>query len=87
MVLVLLGPADEDAAVAIQPGVSGLDDPAAGAPPGSANLFGKLLPACADVRGELVLGDQVANFGVVICLVQADPLRLALGWLRAPDRD
>ena len=87
VVLVLLGPADEDAAVAIQPRVSGLDDPAPGAPTGSANLLGDLLTACADVRRQLVVGDQGANFGVVVCLVQADSLRLALGRPRTLDRD
>src|SRR6266496_6348892 len=36
VVLVFLAPADEDAAVSVQPGVGRLDDPAAGAPAGRA---------------------------------------------------
>src|SRR3990172_10415659 len=34
VVLVLLRPADEQRPVAVEPGVAGLDDPAAGTPPG-----------------------------------------------------
>ena len=42
VVLVLLGPADEDGAVAVQPGVCGLDDPASvlGRPAGFPFLLG-----------------------------------------------
>lgn len=87
MVLVLLGPADEDAAVAIHPGMGGLDDPASGAPAGCADLLGDLLAACTDVRCELVVADQLADLGVVIRLVQADALRLLYGWLGSLDRD
>jgi hypothetical protein len=87
VVLVLLGPADEDAAVAIQPGVASLDHPATGTPAGDANLFGDLLATSTDVRRQLVGGDQLADLGVVICLVQADALRLLWGRLGALDRD
>src|SRR5271170_6519223 len=87
MVLVLLGPADENAAVAVQPGVAGLDDPAACFPLGVLRLLLDLLAACADVRRELVVADQLADFGVVIGLVQADALRLLGRRLRALDRD
>src|SRR5271170_195949 len=53
MVLVLLGPADENAAVAVQPGVAGLDDPAACFPLGVLRLLLDLLAACADVLRAL----------------------------------
>jgi hypothetical protein len=87
VVLVLLGPADEDRAVAVQPGVAGLNDPASGAPSGGAKLVLDLLAAGADVRCQLVVIDQIADFGVVVGLVQADALRLLGGRLRALDRD
>lgn len=87
MVLVLLGPADENPAVAIQPGVAGLDDPAAGLPLGILRLLLDLLAACADVRRELVVADQLADFSAVICPVQADALRLLCARLGPLDRD
>ena len=52
VVLVLLGPADEDPAVAVQPRVAGLDDPAAGPPVGVALLEVDLLAAGTNVCGE-----------------------------------
>jgi hypothetical protein len=87
VVLVLLGPADEDRPVAVQPGVAGLDDPAPGAPAGSENLLGDLLATGADVRRQLVVGDEVADFGVVIGLVQAEALRSLRGRFGSLDRD
>jgi len=47
VVLVFLAPADEDAAVSVQPGVGRLDDPSPGAPAGCAGLELDLLAACA----------------------------------------
>jgi hypothetical protein len=87
VVLVLLGPADENAAVAVQPGVAGLDDPAACFPLGVVGLEVDLLAARADVRRELVVADQLADLSVVICLVQTDALRLLRGRCRSLDRD
>src|SRR6266487_4258118 len=55
VVLVFLAPADEDAAVSVQPGVGRLDDPAAGAPAGRARLELDLLAAGTDVRRVAVL--------------------------------
>jgi hypothetical protein len=87
MVFVLLRPADEDRAVAVEPAVAGLDDPASGAPAGSADLLGDLLAAGADVRRELVGSDEVADFAVVVGPVEAEALRRFRGWLWALDRD
>ena len=87
MVLVLLGPADENPAVAVQPGVGGLDHPAPCAPTRGTDLLGDLLTTCADVRRQLVGGDGIANFLVVVSLVQADALRLLWGRLWPLDRD
>ena len=82
MVVVVLRPADEECPVAVEPGVAGLDDPASGAPAGDADLVGDLFAAGANVRGELVVADQVADFGVVVGPVKAEALRLspALAW-------
>lgn len=87
MVLVLLGPADEDAAVAVQPGVARLDDPAACFPLGVLCLQLDLLAACADVRRERVGTDQLTDLSVVICPIQADALRLLRGRFGPLDRD
>ena len=87
MVLVLLGPADEDPAVAVHPGVARLDDPAAGFPLGVVGLQVDLLAACTDVRRELVAAEQLADLGVVVRLVQADALRLLRGRFGPLDRD
>jgi hypothetical protein len=67
--------------------MGGLDDPASGAPARRVYLFGDLLAACADVRREVVVTDQLADFGVVIRLVQADALGLLCGRLGPLDRD
>ena len=60
MVLVFFRPADQDRAVAVEPRVTGFDDPAACSPAGAARLEVDLLAARADVRGEPVLADQLA---------------------------
>jgi hypothetical protein len=87
MVLVLLAPADEDAAVSVHPGVAGLDDPAAGFPARGLDLFGDLFATRADVRRQVVGSDGLADFLVVIGPVQAEALRLLRGWLGSLDRD
>src|SRR5665811_1742807 len=65
VVLGFLRPADEQGAVAVQPGVAGFDDPAPGAPAGGPELELDLLAAAADVRCEPVPGEQLATLGVV----------------------
>jgi hypothetical protein len=87
MVLVLLGPADEYPAVAIQPGVAGLDDPAACFPLMVVGLQIDLLAASADVRRQPVSGDGVADFLILVSLIETDALRLLRGRLGPLDRD
>lgn len=87
MVLLLLGPADEDSAVAVHPGMCRLDDPAPGFPAGSAYLLSDLFAACADVRREVVIRDGVAGILVVVGPVQADALRSLRGRFWSFDRD
>ena len=67
--------------------MAGLDDPAAGAPARRADLFGDLLAAGTDVRRELVVADEVADFGVVVGPVEAEALRGFWGRLGALDWD
>ena len=69
-------PAGEDAAEAVEPGVGALDDPAAGAEAGLALELLRLLAAGADVGGEAELGGELVDLGIVVALVQAEPLRL-----------
>jgi hypothetical protein len=87
VVLGLLRPADQEAAVAVEPLVGALDDPAAGAVVGLAPKRLGFLAARADVRGEAELADQLADDRVVVALVEAEALRPAPGRLRALDRN
>ena len=87
MVLVFLRPADQDAAVAVEPAVAGLDDPAAGAPAGRADLFGDLLAAGTDVRRQSVVADERSDVGVVVGPVKAEALRRVRSRLGTLDRD
>ena len=64
-----------------------LDDPAACFPLGVLRLLLDLLTACADVRRQLVIADQLADFLIVVSLVETDALRLLRGWFGTLDRD
>ena len=87
MVLVFLAPADEQAAVAVQPGVGCFDDPSSRAPAGGVELERDLLAARADVRREAVLAGEFVDRGRVVAAVQAEPLRLLAGRFGSCDRD
>jgi hypothetical protein len=76
VVVVFLRPADQECPVAVEPGVAGLDDPAAGAPAGGVELELDLVAARVDVRGELPFGDELADALVVVAAVEAQTLRL-----------
>ena len=85
MVLGFLRPAYEQAAIAIQPRVGGLDDPAPGTPAGSAQLELDLLAAAADVRRKPVVGEQLATLSVVVAGIEAEALRCLPCGFRPPD--
>ena len=87
MVLVLLRPADEDAAVAVEPRVTRLDHPVARSPVGVVLLEVDLLTASADVWCEFALCEQVADDGEVVGLVQTEALGIVLARVGALDRD
>ena len=63
-----------------------LDHPAAGAKAGVALELLLLLAAGADVRGEAVFVEELVHLGVVVALVQTDPLRFSSG-VRPGDDD
>jgi hypothetical protein len=87
VVVVFLRPADQQRAVAVQPGMAGFDDPAAGAPAGGVELEFDLLAARVDVRRELPFGDELADAVVVVAAVEAQALRLFGRWGGSLDRD
>ena len=80
-------PASEDAAEAVEPGVGSFDHPTAGTEAGLALDRLRLLAAAADVGGEGELGGELVHLGVVVALVQAQPLRLLRRRAGPRDRD
>jgi hypothetical protein len=87
MVFLLFRPADQEGAVAVEPGVAGLDDPAARAPAGGATLELDLFAAAAHVRREAALADQRAHALVVVAAIEAEALWPLLARRRPLDRD
>jgi hypothetical protein len=64
-----------------------LDDPAASAPAGGADFVGYLFAAGADVWCEAILGDELADLGVVVGLVETETLWCFRGRRGPLDRD
>ena len=87
VVVGLLRPADQEGAVAVEPGVAGLDDPAAGLPAWIAELLLDLVCTAADVGGEAVFGDELADPRVVVAAVETEALRTSPARFGPPDRD
>src|ERR671932_1731209 len=82
----LLGPADQDRAGAVQPGVRALHHPAPRLGPGM-TLGPDLLATRAQVQGEAELLGQGARLVIVEALVEAEVLRPLPRRSWAPDRD
>jgi hypothetical protein len=76
VVLGFLRPADQQCAVAVEPGVAGFDDPAPGSPSRSGSSELELVAAAADVGGVTAAGGEVVDPGVGVAAVQAEALRL-----------
>ena len=74
VVLGLLRPAHEQAAVAVQPGMAGLDHPASRPPTGRLQLLRDLLAAAADVGRKAVVVDEPAALRVVVAGIEAETL-------------
>src|SRR5918998_3583093 len=82
----LLGPADQDGAEAVQPGVRALHHPTPR--PGSGATFGPdLLATRAQMQGEAERLGQGTRLVVVEALVEAEVLRAAARRPGPPDRD
>jgi len=76
VVLGLLRPADEECAVAVEPGVAGLDDPAPRAPSRCGAFELELVGAATDVGAIAAAGCEVADPGVGVAAVEAQALRV-----------
>src|SRR3954470_3221287 len=82
----LLGPTDQDAAEAVEPGVCSLDHPAACFGSGMTLGLG-LLAAGAQMQGEAERRGQGTRLVIVEALVEAEVLWPAAGRLGAPCRE
>src|SRR5690242_7995162 len=82
----LLGPADQDGAEPMEPGVCALHHPAPRLGPG-VTLGLDLLTTRAQVQGEAELRSERTRLVVVEALVEAEVLRPLPRWSWAPDRD
>jgi hypothetical protein len=87
VVLLLLGPADKQGAVAVEPGVTGFDHPASGPPARRVELELDLLAAGADMGLKAVVVNQVAALGIVVTCIQAETLGRLFSRLRPDDGD
>jgi hypothetical protein len=76
VVLGFLRPADQEGAVAVEPGVTGLDDPAAGAPTRSGSFELELVAAAMDVGAVTAAGGEVVDPGVGVAAVETEALRV-----------
>lgn len=76
VVLGFLRPADQERAVSVEPGVTGLDYPAASVPVRPAALQLDFVAAAADVRLEAASGGEFTDPGVGVAAVEAQPLRI-----------
>jgi hypothetical protein len=76
VVLGFLRPADQERAVAVEPGVAGLDDPAAGAPSRRGALQLALVASPTDVGGVAASGGEVADPRVDVAAVETEALRV-----------
>jgi hypothetical protein len=87
VVLGFLRPADQERSVAVEPGVAGLDDPAAGAPSRRGAFQLEFVTTAPDVRGIAAVGCKLVDPRVGIACVEAQTLRSLGRRLRSRDRD
>ena len=77
MVLGFLRPADQQSAVAVEPGVACLDDPATGAPSRGGSFELELVAAATDVRCVAAAGSEFVDPRVGVAAVETETLRTA----------
>jgi hypothetical protein len=87
VVLGLLRPADQERAVAVEPGVACLDDPAAGSPGWIGAFELELVTAPAKVERVPVGRNELADPRVGVAAVETEALWRLGRWLRPRDRD
>jgi hypothetical protein len=87
VVLGFLRPADQERAVAVEPGVAGLDDPAASAPTGRAAFEFDLLAATTNVGCVTATVRELVDPRVAVAAVETEALRSLGGRLGPQDRD
>jgi hypothetical protein len=71
-----LRPADQQGAVAVEPGVTGLDEPATGAPSRRGSFELELVVAATDVGGGAATGHKVVEPGIGVGTVETEGLRI-----------
>ena len=76
VVLGFLRSADQKRAIAVELGVTGLDDPATSAPFRSGSFELELVAAATDVGGVAALGREVVDPRIGIAAVEAEALRM-----------
>lgn len=76
MVLGFLRPADQEGAVAVEPGVARLDDPTAGAPSRGRSFELEFVAAAADVGAVAAAGGELVDPGVGVAAIETERLRL-----------
>jgi hypothetical protein len=74
VILGFLRPADEERAVAVEPGVAGFDDPPSRTPSRGGAFQRELVAAATDVRGEAASGRERVNPWVGVAAVQTQTL-------------
>jgi len=76
VVLGFLRPADQECAVAVEPGVAGLDDPATCTPSSRDAFELELLNAGADVGAVAATNCELVDPGIGVAAVQTQALRM-----------
>jgi hypothetical protein len=87
VVLRFLRPTDEYGAVAVEPGVAGLDDPAPRSPSRRGSFELKLLAAATEVGCVAAAVRELVDPRVGVTAVEAEALRIVAGRRRPQDRD
>jgi hypothetical protein len=76
VVLGFLRPADQKGTVAVEPGVTGLDDPAAGTPSRCRSFELELVAAATDVGGVAATGRELVDPRIGVAAVETQGLRI-----------
>lgn len=87
VVLGLLRPADQEGAVAVEPGVAGFDDPTPGLPSRDGSFKLEFLAAATDVGAVTAAGRELVDPRVGVAAVETEPLRMLRRRLGPGDRD